>query len=369
MNVKRLAIMPVVKPPTAATDLPKAFERYRPAIQSAVSDHLNRYESPMHATHRYFMGWEDESGMPVSGATGKWLRPTLTLLAAEASGGNLARALPIAIALEFVHSFSLIHDDLEDRDEYRHHRPTVWKVWGDATAIISGNAMLKVADASATASAEAGVSLEISLGLQRELVGAYLTMMEGQFLDLKFESERDVTIDQYFDMIARKTGALITAAVVLGVGTSENSRTGSDMNSVAGLGAELGRLFQVRDDALGIWGGLSTGKPVGTDIARRKKSLPAIHALNNASGPAKSLLDDIYQSSDSQAQAEPSNLDESQILDVLEIMESVNTRLYCQSVCERHWSRAESILATIDMPTRYRQDFEEIGSFLINRES
>ena len=350
--------MPGAIQQSTAQAVPEAFSRYRTVIQSALREAIDGHESDVYATHRYYMGWESRTGEPVEASSGKLLRPTLALLSAESVGGTVNQALPIAAALEYVHNFSLIHDDLEDRDRFRHHRPTVWVLWGDATAIISGNAMLKVADNTAKRLIERGVPSQRAIQLQHQIVIAYLTMMEGQFLDLWFESKPDVSIAQYFDMVNRKTGALIQASMRLGAGAAIANV--DDVNAMAEIGKELGVVFQVRDDILGIWGGASTGKPVGADIARRKKSLPAIHALNTAKGRSKRRLDEIYRN---ESPTDPG------VEDVLEIMDDVNTHLYCQQICERHWSNAKGKLQYIDIADCYRRDLNEIGTYLLERDS
>ena len=343
------------------TEVPRAFDRYRPAIQSSLRDCLLSYTSPIHDTHRYYMGWEDADGNPSDNSGGKRLRPTLALLAGEAMGGTIERAMPIAIALEYVHNFSLIHDDLEDRDQYRHHQPTVWYLWGDATAIISGTAMLKVADNAAKQLARSGVSPPTAVALQHQLVAAYLRIMEGQFLDIKYETVHDVTLSQYFQMIARKTGALITASLQLGARTAGQRRNlDADVAVISAIGKELGAVFQIRDDILGVWGGELTGKPVGSDIRRKKKSLPAIHALNNAREETKTRLNSIYLN------GEPAS---TQVDEVLEIMDDVGTRHYCQTLCEQRWKNADALLDTLHIPDKYRRDLKEIGTYLLERES
>lgn len=345
-------------PQHLARTTPEAFSRYGPVIQFALRETIGRYEGPIYSTHRYYMGWITRSGEQIDSPGGKRLRPTLTLLAAEATGGSVDRALPIATALEYVHNFSLIHDDLEDRDRFRHHRPTVWVVWGDAAAIISGNAMLKIADDAAKQLSRQGVSARLATELQHHLVKAYLTMMEGQFLDLWYENEPYVSVAQYSDMVARKTGALIEAAMRLGAGTA-NART-EDVQAMSEVGVEVGKVFQVRDDMLGIWGGSSTGKPVGADIKRRKKTLPAIHALNNAKRAAKAKLDSIYR-------LQPT--DDVPVEDVLEIMDETGTHQYCQRICESHWRNAQAKLRHISIPQNYLRDLNEVGTYLLERES
>lgn len=341
--------------------LPSFFARYQEPIDAALRAELDGLTLPLYETHRYYMGWTDVDGTESSNGGGKRLRPTLSLLAAEAAGGEPERAMPVAVSLEYVHNFSLIHDDLEDQDRIRHHRPTVWAVWGEPTAIVSGNAMLKIADKAMERLLQHGVSPEIALEAQHSLTANYLRMMEGQYLDIQFESLASVTVEQYLDMIERKTGALIETAVFLGSFVGHPG--GPDREFSAGLrsvGYELGRIFQIRDDMLGVWGGQETGKPVGADIERKKKALPAVHALNMATGASKDRITEIF------AKDELSGTD---VEDALQVMEDSQTQEYCQSLADERWLRARTVLQSLDLAGETAKDLEDLGEFLLVRNS
>jgi len=208
--------------PPQPPSLPAFFARYQDRIDAALRAELSDFScsnesvTDIYDIHRYYMGWQEIDGTHTASLGGKRMRPTLAMLAADAVGGDLDRATPIAVALEYVHNFSLIHDDLEDMDRVRHHRPSVWAVWGESAAIVSGNAMLKIADAAAWKLRAAGVHEPVALEAEAVLTDHYLKMMEGQYLDIFFETEVSITVDQYLDMIERKTGALIEASIYLG---------------------------------------------------------------------------------------------------------------------------------------------------------
>jgi len=308
------------------------------------------------------MGWQEIDGTDSRATGGKRMRPTLAMLAADAVGGDLERATPIAVALEYVHNFSLIHDDLEDMDRMRHHRPTVWAVWGKPAAIISGNAMLKIADQAVWKLRSVGVEDSIALEAEAELTQQYLKMMEGQYLDISFETEESVSVPQYLDMIERKTGALIEASIYLGglVGPSSGPNRQKAI-ALKAIGHELGRIFQIRDDVLGIWGGTETGKPVGADIKRKKKALPAIHALNMSRGASASRIKDIFRTQD--------DLNEKDIHAVLEIMESLETQNYCQSMAAERWMDCKQMIKSLNLSGQTAKEFTELGEFLLIRES
>jgi geranylgeranyl diphosphate synthase type I len=194
----------------------------------------------------------------------------------------------------------------------------------------------------------------------------YLKMVEGQYLDISFESRIDVSVDEYLGMIRRKTGALIEASVY--AGALIGGCRGHDpelVNALRTVGRALGYVFQIRDDVLGVWGGKETGKPVGADIARKKKSLPAVHALENARGPARAEIRAAY----SKERIEGGDLDR-----VLQIMDDLKTRDYCDSLALMHWQSAKSVLESStlgeeSLAHRTARDFTELGEFLLARQS
>ncbi len=345
----------------AASELPAFFGRYQPMITAGLQAELASQALPLYDTLRYHMGWADERGRPSGAAGGKAFRPTLCLLACEAAGGRAELALPAAVALEFVHNFSLIHDDVQDRDRTRRGRPTVWAVWGVPTAVVAGNAMLKVADRAAAALVTQGLPGDVALDAAATLTRGYLRMMEGQYLDIAFESRPAVNVQEYLDMIERKTGALIETAVQLGSLVARPER--QDPQMVEGfrtLGWELGRVFQIRDDVLGVWGGPKTGKPVGADVQRKKKALPAVHALSAATGSARQELHAIY------AKATLAGQD---VEKVLEIMEGLGTQRYCQDMAEQRWFHGRAVIKSLRLAGETASQFEELGEYLLVRES
>jgi geranylgeranyl diphosphate synthase type I len=345
-----------------APSLPDFFSRYQNRIDNALRAELVGLEPAIYDIHRYYMGWQEIDGSDSNSMGGKRMRPTLAMLAADAVGGDLERATPIAVALEYVHNFSLIHDDLEDMDRVRHHRPTVWAVWGEPAAIVSGNAMLKIADAAAWKLREVGVEEDVALEAESVLTNHYLKMMEGQYLDISFETEVSVSVDQYLDMIERKTGALIEASIYLGGLVAP--RSGPDRakaTALKAIGYDLGRIFQIRDDVLGVWGGEETGKPVGADIKRKKKALPAVHALSTSTGATADRIQEIFRSE--------GDLDEEDVHVVLEVMDDLGTQDYCQTMAEQRWVECKRMIESLELSGRTASEFTELGEFLLIRES
>lgn len=223
----------------------------------------------------YHLGWTDRDGIPSNAGGGKALRPALALLGAAAAGAPPEVALPGAVAVELVHNFSLIHDDLIDGDTRRRRRATVWSVWGSPAAVLAGDALL-------------ALSLEILLdsgsayaaGAARLLARTVRELIHGQVRDIAFERRRDVTVTECMEMVTGKTGSLFAGSVVIGA-----MLAGASDPVVAALrsyGNELGIAFQLVDDLLGIWGDPAvTGKPIYSDLRARKKSLPVTYAMTH----------------------------------------------------------------------------------------
>ena len=265
------------------TELSTFLGRWLPRIENEMRDHLEKNEAAV-AQHygmlRYHMGWADEQLTPQNYPAGKRLRPMLCLLACTEIGGDPTEALPAAAAIELLHNFSLIHDDIEDGDETRRHRPTLWKVWGVPQAINAGDALFATAYAAMQRLARRGIPAQATVDALGIFTEACLALTEGQHLDMSFEERNDVTVAEYLRMIQGKTAALVGASVEIGVllgGASAVQRQAANQ-----FGTASGLAFQIQDDILGIWGDPSvTGKAAGNDLLRRKKSLPILHTFKH----------------------------------------------------------------------------------------
>jgi geranylgeranyl diphosphate synthase type I len=230
---------------------------------------------------QYHLGWVDEELRAQNFPTGKRLRPLLCLLACAEAGGDPSQALPAAAALELLHNFSLVHDDIEDGDEVRRHRPTVWKIWGVPQAINAGDGMFTLAYAALQRLARRGVAGEQTLQALAIFTQCCLDVTEGQHLDMSFEQRLDIAVPEYLRMIQGKTAALIGGS--LAIGALLGGATLAQVEALQRFGRSIGLAFQIQDDILGIWGDSAvTGKAAGNDILRRKKSLPILYTLNHA---------------------------------------------------------------------------------------
>ncbi|MFD7696786.1 family 2 encapsulin nanocompartment cargo protein polyprenyl transferase [Streptomyces sp. NPDC059374] len=275
-------------PPEAAAILEGTRASVDPEMRAAVES----LPPAMRRIALYHFGWTEPDGTPATGGAGKAIRPALVLTAAAALGGPRARAaaLRAAVAVELVHNFTLLHDDVMDRDTTRRHRPTAWTVFGDADAILAGDALQALAlrlladDPHPASSAAAS-----------RLADCVVELCAGQHADTALEKRHPggVSLDEVLAMAEAKTGALLGCACALG---ALYAGAGDDeVRALDAFGREAGLAFQLIDDVIGIWGDPSrTGKPVGADLAARKKSLPVVAALTSG-GPAAQELAALYE--------------------------------------------------------------------------
>jgi geranylgeranyl diphosphate synthase type I len=223
----------------------------------------------------YHMGWTGEGAGPE--ATGKRIRPLMVLLCTSATGGDWNKALPAAAAVELVHNFSLVHDDIQDNSPKRRGRDTAWTIWGAPMAINIGDALF-VTSSQAIIDLKENYPAEIILQAAEILHSTCLELTRGQFLDMSFEERTDLTTDDYWPMIAGKTAALLSACCHLGalLGGADQSK----QDAYRSFGQYLGLAFQVQDDILGIWGNEAvTGKSAASDLVEGKNSLPVLAGL------------------------------------------------------------------------------------------
>jgi geranylgeranyl diphosphate synthase type I len=230
---------------------------------------------------RYPLGWVNEHNQPYSRTTGKRIRPLFLLLCTEAAGGDWQQALPAAAAVELLHNFSLIHDDIQDDSPIRHGRPTVWKVWGLPNAINAGDALFSLSYTALEELSSTGVPPDVLVKIWRIFNKTNIELTRGQHLDMRFEKQPVVSIEEYISMISGKSAALLATCAQIGALVA----TGDEVLAAqyATFALNMGIAFQIRDDILGIWGDPNvTGKSAATDIISRKKSLPVLYSLTKS---------------------------------------------------------------------------------------
>ena len=332
--------------------LTRCRDEVLPALRAAVA----RLDPLSRAATGYHLGWTEADGTPRAGGSGKSVRAALALLAAELAGAPAASGLPGAVAVELVHNFSLLQDDVMDGDTERRHRPTVWMLWGRSNALLVGDALLALAaevllDSGAPTAPAATV----------ELMRATRDLVRGQVADLAFESRHRVGLDECLDMADAKTGALL--AVSTAIGAVLAGAPPAVVAALRGYGRHLGMAFQLVDDLLGIWGDPAvTGKPVLADLRARKKNLPVTYVLAG-DGPAGRALADWYATPPT-----PDGDPADRLARAAELVEAGGGRAWASAKAERHLARGEELLTRVQLPAAPLTELLELGRYLTRRD-
>ncbi|MBE2200945.1 MAG: polyprenyl synthetase family protein [Anaerolinea sp.] len=266
------------------TELQQLSRTMLTAVEDEMRAVLQRQDaSPdlFYGMMHYHMGWVDANLQPVQLNSGKRIRPLLCLLVCQAAGGDWRQAVPAAAAIEILHNFSLIHDDIEDASPTRRGRDTIWKLWGVEQAINSGDAMFAIAHLALTRLLDRGVDAAVIVEALRRFDETCVRLTQGQHADMDFEKREGVSVADYIEMITGKTAVLLSYAAA--VGALVAGRDPQTIHHYTQYGLNLGLAFQVIDDILGIWGDESrTGKSAATDIITRKKTLPVLDGLSKS---------------------------------------------------------------------------------------
>lgn len=336
----------------------KVFDTYKDALTATLKSAFEGRELGIYQMQRYHLGWIDGDGRPANGQ-GKGLRPMMCLLACQAAGGDWHKALSFAAALELVHNFSLIHDDIQDGDTQRRHRDTVWHKWGLAQGINAGDSMRGLAALTLVQGVDdSHPATRIRLAVEG-LEKASLEMIEGQFLDITYERNTEVTTDQYLAMIGRKTGALFGCSYYLGA-LAAGCEAGA-LEAWRQFGLDMGAVFQIRDDVLGVWGDEDRlGKPIASDIRRKKMCLPVVHALQSAQGQDRRSMQTIYGNDDP---ATDEDVDQ-----VLSVLDRTGARAYCQGLAAQHNDSAMRRLDGLKLDKEMDSQLRGLAKFFLERE-
>jgi geranylgeranyl diphosphate synthase type I len=377
------------------------LDRYRPLLSDALRATIAaaRAATPpapeaqplldeLYAQIEYHFGWRDADLRLAAHGMGKLLRPTLLLLACQlaardawqtadsalptrggkstagvigpwrpsASGRRsdspsdvvpseeaVQRAVPAAVAVELIHNFSLVHDDIEDGDAERHHRPTLWSLWGVPQAINTGDGIFAMGRMELLRLAERGVAPGLVVELAAALDRTCLALCEGQFLDMRFEGRHEISVALYLEMIARKTAALMACSCWMGarLGAPDDPALAARLEA---FGRAIGIAFQLRDDLLGIWEAQALGKTAAGDLRRKKMTLPVIAALECGADADRAALLAIY--------AEPGAASEAQIAEMLAILERGGARERARAALGEQCAAARAALAAATATAR-----------------
>lgn len=339
-------------------DILALLERGRTMSTPVLRAAVDRLAPPMDTVAAYHFGWIDAEGRPADGDGGKAVRPALALLSAEAAGAAPEVGVPGAVAVELVHNFSLLHDDLMDGDEQRRHRDTVWKVHGPAQAILVGDALFALAGEILLelGTVEAGRAT-------RRLTTATRKLIDGQAQDISYELRERVTVEECLEMEGNKTGALLACACSIGavLGGADDKMA----DTLEAYGYHLGLAFQAVDDLLGIWGDpVATGKQTWSDLRQRKKSLPVVAALA-AGGAASQRLGELLAADAKSSDFE--SFSEEEFATRAALIEESGGREWTSQEARRQHAIAIEALDRVDMPGKVRAQLTALADFVVVR--
>jgi geranylgeranyl diphosphate synthase, type I len=329
------------------TTLPERLNRARELVWPALRSAVDSLEPDLRAVAVHHFGWDEDGA-----GGGKAVRPALALASAAAVGGSPETAVDGAVAVELVHNFSLLHDDIMDRDQERHHRPAAWTVFGEARAILAGDALANLASQVLLRRETSEAMRATSL-----LVDATARMIAGQSEDMSREGRVGVRIEEVIAMHAAKTGALLSCsssigAVLTGAGDDVVGRLGA-------FGMQVGIAFQAVDDQLGIWGRPElTGKPTWNDLRQRKSSLPVVAALDTQCDEADRL----------RALLSRQERTEAEIAEAAELVETCGGRRFAVEEAERRLQAALRELERAPIDPDARDELEGLARFIVERE-
>ncbi|MET8725666.1 polyprenyl synthetase family protein [Streptomyces parvus] len=342
---------------TRRASAPQILDRCRELVRPALVASVGRLH-PWHAeTAAFSLGWRGADGEPVPGSQGKGVRQALAVLGARAAGGSGEDGVLGAVAVELIHTFSLIHDDIMDGDETRRRRPTLWKAYGTGPAVLAGDALFALAVSTLAEAPGPGGPAAV-----RQLAGALGDLVHGQAQDLLFESRPwsgpgAVLPHEYRAMATHKTGSLLGCAAALGAALA-----GAPASTVEALdlaGRHVGVAFQAVDDLLGIWGDPQvTGKPVGSDLRRLKKTFPVLAALS-ADHPAAGRLDALLTC------AGP--LDDAAARRAAELIDEAGGRRAAVTEAEEHLTAARACLDRVPLADEAKGDLLTLIPYLVDR--
>ena len=333
--------------------MPAGVAVARDLVGPATEAALNRLSPGVRRVAAYHYGLADADGNPVREGSGKALRPALALLSARAAGAAPERGVTPAVAVELVHNFSLLHDDIMDGDTERRHRPTAWTVFGVGAAILAGDALLALANDLLLEDMAPGgpwAARCLSTAVQR--------LIAGQGEDLAFEKRDDVTLAECLQMAGDKTAALMACACTIGavhVGASPEMAMG-----LAEFGGHVGLAFQLTDDLLGIWGATEvTGKPVRADLRARKKSLPVVAALSSGTPQASELAQILSSEAD---------LTEDDLIHAADLVSAAGGKQWAEQEADSRLAAAADSLDGVGIPADVRAEFIAIAEFITARQ-
>jgi geranylgeranyl diphosphate synthase type I len=330
-----------------------------PAVEQDMQSLLHLHNSigpdetdPFYGMMQYHLGWVNAKLHPDNENTGKRIRPVLCLLSCAAAGGDWQKAVPAGAAVELLHNFTLIHDDIQDNSFTRRGRQTVWQLWGMPQAINSGDGMFAVAFLALGNLEARSTPPNVQLDALRRFGKTCLHLTYGQYMDMDFERRKSVTVDEYLEMITGKTAALLGLCAELGAMIA-----GADPTTIEHyrqFGQDLGLAFQVKDDILGIWGDENKiGKSAASDIITRKKTLPVLFGIAQSQ-----KLRAIYN--------QPQNGD-GDVEQIVSLLDDVGAKQYAHLQAAHYTESALDHLAAARPDPDYLSTLHQLTDMLLRR--
>lgn len=310
------------------------FKQYHDCIDRDMKVLVDQLSPGIREIIYYHFGWDDE--IEVSGSQGKKVRSILTLLVYEAITGDFTPAIPLAVAIELTHNFTLILDDMEDRDLERRGRPTLWKKLGEGLAVNAGSLLYSLAFQSMN-------NLEIDRSKMAHMLSLFsqasISLAEGQHLDLMYENTAEITQDMYFEVIGKKTATLLSYPTLMAATLATVDEAVVDAFNQ--FGWNLGVAYQIRDDHLNIWGDADVlGLKMYGDIRKKKKCLPVIYAMETLPASERKQLQGIYSSNNGELGA-------AEVKRVLALLEQSDAKANSIAAFERYHGQALQALSQV----------------------
>ena len=301
----------------------------------------------------YHMGWS--GNLPSQPASGKRIRPLLLLLCSASSNQNYSwqNALPGAAAVELLHNFSLIHDDIQDNSEMRRNRPTVWKLWGIPQAINAGDGLYALSNLAISGLTEKNHQ-DLIIKVASIFNKTCLDLTRGQYMDISFEDRNNLSMENYWPMISYKTSALISTSTEIGSILGGYDDTLQDI--CRQFGHYLGLAYQVKDDILGLWGVEQlTGKSITKDLINGKKTLPILYGLRQ---------DGIFARRWSEG-----NISANEAPQIAEQLAKEGARKYAEDTADQLTEMAQKYLHIMDPQGTVGQELFDLANRLLERDT
>ena len=332
------------------------LSRYQQPLEEELRETFAGQEGFLYNMLLYQLGWMDEQGMPLSGLTGEHLHPYLCLLSCDALLGEYKPALPAAVAVELVHNFSLIHEDVQSGSPNRGQRPTVWWIWGPGQAINAGDGMHALGRLALMRLQDRGIPIGGVLRALRLLDRACLSMCEGQYMDLVFQEKLDVGVDSYLNMAAGRTGALTSCA--MGLGALAATEDEGVVEAFKECGRNLGIAYQIKADVQDLWPS-STDEPPSARLLNKKKLLPLVYIMGKGDLRTKRELGTIYF----KRVLEPQDVQQ-----VISVLNENSALEYAQERIRDYCQKAAESLEGVDLSSWGREELAKFRQYLMARD-